>query len=185
MNHFTFIQRVRNKIRINSSAELEIAKNAKVVGCRISIKGKNNKLIIQEGARVLRATLEIVGDNCTLFIGQRSMIGDNCYLSVKEDGRRLYIGDDCGLSRNIKIMTSDGHPIFQNAERINPAKDIVVGAHVWIADNVTLLKGVTIGDGSVIGINSTVVASVPQNAVAVGNPARVVKSEIRWEDKYE
>ena len=41
------------------------------------------------------------------------IIGDNSYLSVKE-GTHLTIGDDCGLSRNIIIMTSDGHPIFKD-----------------------------------------------------------------------
>ncbi len=86
------------------------------------------------------------------------------------------------FSRNVKIMTSDGHDILENSKRINYAKDINIGNHVWLADNTTILKGVTIGDNSIIGINSTVTKSVPINSIAAGNPAKVVKSSIYWEE---
>ena len=77
-------------------------------------------------------------------------------------------------------MTSDGHPIFQNNVRINFAKDILIEKHTWIGDNVTILKGVHIGEGCVIGINSTVVKDIQAKSVAVGNPAKVVKENIEW-----
>ena len=112
------------------------------------------------------------------------MIGDDCYLTNKEDGIKLIIGDSCGLSRNVRIMTSDGHPLYKDDVRINDAKDIVIENNVWIADNVTILKGVCIGNGSVIGINSTVVKNIPINTVSVGNPSRVVKENIVWKDKH-
>ena len=121
-----------------------------------------------------------MGNNCTIEIGAKSMIGDNCYLSAKEERTNLIIKEDCGLSRNVKVMTSDGHPIFQDSVRINPARDIVINKHTWIGDNVTILKGVSIGEGCVIGINSTVVKAIPARTVAVGNPAKVVKENITW-----
>ncbi len=111
------------------------------------------------------------------------MIGDNCYLSAKEEHISLIIKDNCALSRNVKIMTSDGHPIFSNNKRINPAKDITIHNHVWIGDNVTILKNVTIGENSVIGINSTVTKDIPSNSIAAGNPAKIVKENITWQDK--
>ena len=109
------------------------------------------------------------------------MIGHNCYLSVK-DGTTLSIGDDCSFARNIKIMTSDGHSIFQDKKKINKSKDITIGKSVWIADNVTVLKGVNIGENSVIGINATVTKDVESNAIAVGNPAKTVKKNITWQE---
>ena len=105
-------------------------------------------------------------------------------LTNKENGIKLIIGDNCGLSRNIKIMTSDGHPIYRDDIRINNAKDVVVEDNVWIADNVTILKGVHIGSGSVVGINSTVVKDVPEKCIAVGNPAKIIKENIVWKDKF-
>lgn len=66
-------------------------------------------------------------------------------------------------------MTSDGHDILRDGKRINPAKSIYIGSHVWLADNVTILKGVDIGSGSIIGINSTVTKSIGQYCIAAGN----------------
>lgn len=183
-NSFTIAHKLRNKIRLQDEANILVSKKAKVVNCSIVVHGKNNTLIIDDYARVRGVTIEIMGDNCLLYIGEESMVGDNCYLSVKENGRKLVIGKDCGLSRNVKVMTSDGHPVFKENERINIAADIVIEDHVWIADNVTILKGVTIGYGSVIGINSTVVKSISDRCVAVGNPARTVHENIEWRDKF-
>ncbi|MBD3842261.1 MAG: acyltransferase, partial [Campylobacterales bacterium] len=107
------------------------------------------------------------------------VIGHGSYLSAKE-GRKLVIGANCMFSRNVKIMTSDGHSIFKSEVVVNHAKDILIGSHVWLADNVTIMKGVTIGEGSVVGINSTLTKSIPSKSIAVGNPAKVIKGDIEW-----
>ena len=180
MQNFSFIQKIRNKIRIDSTAKIELGENVKIVGTDITIKGLNNRLVIESGTIIRNSSLEIVGENCTLHIKSSCMIGDNCYLVVKESDVSLSIGKECGLSRNVKIMTSDGHPIYQNRERINHAKDVVLEDNVWVADNVTILKGVEIGEGAVLGIDSLVTKSVPKNAIAAGNPAKVVKENISW-----
>lgn len=180
MSGFTFVHKLRNKIRIAKGTSLDIAKNAKIVNCSVVVRGESNRLVIADKAILRNTIVEIMGNNCTIEIGEKSMIGDNCYLSAKEDGISLVIKDNCGLSRNVKVMTSDGHPIFQDNIRINPAKNIRIDKHTWIGDNVTILKGVTIGSGCVIGINSTVVKDIPSRTVAVGNPAKVIKENIEW-----
>jgi len=113
------------------------------------------------------------------------MIGNGCYLSTKEHNTSLIIWNGCGLSRNVKIMTSDGHPIYKNRQRINFSKDIKIENNVWIADNVTILKGTIVGSGSVVGINSTVTKNIEAHSIVVGNPAKVVKRDIVWMDKFE
>jgi acetyltransferase-like isoleucine patch superfamily enzyme len=177
---FRIIDRLRNKIKVSKTSIINIDKNVKIVGCKIVIKGKNNQLIIGKNSRLHHIHIEMGGENSILVIGQNCMIGDNSYLSAKE-GASLTIGNDCGLSRNVKIMTTDGHPIFQDGKRINYVKDIVLEPHVWIGDSVTILKGVTIGSGSVVGINSTVTKSVGINSIIAGNPATIIKENIRWE----
>ena len=87
------------------------------------------------------------------------------------------------LSRNIKIMTSDGHDVLKEGERVNFAKNIEIGQSVWLADNVTVLKGVTIGNGSIVGINSTLTKSIGNNQVAAGVPAKVVSSKVSWREE--
>lgn len=180
MTKFRWIQKIRNKIRVDKSSIIKLGKNIKLVGCDITMRGKNNHLEIEDGVRIHRSTIEIMGDNCLVKIGKNSMIGDNCYLVVKEENIHLTIGKSCGLSRNIKVMTSDGHPIFQNNIRINNAQNIVIGNNIWIGDNVTILKGVEVSNDSVIGINSVVTKSVPPNTVVAGNPAKVIKENITW-----
>jgi acetyltransferase-like isoleucine patch superfamily enzyme len=53
--------------------------------------------------------------------------------------------------------------------------EIIIGNDVWIGFNSTILKGVTIGDGAIIGANTVVTKDVPPFAVAVGNPPRIIK----------
>jgi len=180
MSNFSFIQKIRNKIRISSSSKIELGNNLKIVGSHITIKGANNSLIIDENSIIRNSSLEIMGENCKIHIKSGCMIGDNSYLVVKESNVNLIIGKECGLSRNVKIMTSDGHPIYQDGKRINFAKDIVLEDNVWVADNVTILKGVHIGENSVLGIESLVTKSVPKNSIAAGNPAKTVKKNIMW-----
>ena len=179
MNKFTLIQRLRNKIKVKGTLTISISKSVKLVGCTINSKGNNNSLIIGDNSILKNMSLEIIGDNCSIIIGKNCMIGNNCYLSAKEE-TQILIQDNCVFSRNVKVMTSDGHPIYQNKQRINISKSITFEKDIWVADNVTILKGVHIGTGSVIGINATLTKDIPAHSIAAGNPAKVIKSNISW-----
>ncbi len=177
---FNWIHYLRNRIRISRSTTVVIGAGVKMSGCRITVRGEGNRIEIGAGAKLRSVTLEIIGDGCSIAIGAGVMVGHHCYLSAKEQ-TQIVIGAESGLSRQVKIMTSDGHPIFRDQQRINPARSITLGERVWVGDSVTILKGVTIGTGSVVGIGSVVTRSIPPHAVAVGNPARVVKEGIHWQ----
>lgn len=94
----------------------------------------------------------------------------------------IEIGEDCMFSNHIIIRTSDSHAIYSNEtnKRINPAKPIRIGNHVWIAPGSEVMKGVVVGDGCIIGSQTMVTKDVPANCLVVGRPARVVKANIRW-----
>ncbi|HHH72390.1 MAG TPA: acyltransferase [Sulfuricurvum sp.] len=181
MNSFRWIDYLRNKIRIASGNRVTIGKALKMSKTSIKIKGKGNHLIIGERVKLRSSNIEIFADNALVSIGAGTMIGHHCHISVLDHERRIVIGEECGLSRHVKVMCSDGHPICQNGKQINEARDIVLGDHIWIGDSVTILKGVRIGSGSVIGINATVTRSIPEASIAVGNPAKVVKENITWQ----
>lgn len=181
MNQLTLIQKLKNKIKISEQNNKILVDGAiKISKTKIAIKGSNNTLHIKSGVKINGSFIEIVGNNCQITIGKNSIIGDGCYISAKEENIKLIIGDNCMLSRNAKLMTSDGHPIYQNREIINSAKDITLGDKVWITDDVTILKGVEVGAGSVVGIGSILTKSIPAGSIAVGNPAKVVKEGISW-----
>lgn len=181
MNNISIITKLRNKFRVQKSNKVELnGNNIKISKCKIIIKGSNNTLKIGNNNILRDITFEIIGNNCSISIGENTTIGHNSYLSAKENDIHLSIGENCMFSRNIKIMTSDGHPVFSNNDRINPAQNITIESEVWLADNVTILKGVTIGSGSIVGINSTLTKSVEKNTISVGNPAKTIKKNITW-----
>ncbi|MCG9723771.1 acyltransferase [Vibrio brasiliensis] len=180
MAHFSLLARLRNKIRIGSGNTVEIGEKTRIRYCDIHVTGSGNKLVFKDGANLKGVCIELDGNDCTLIIGKDCVIGENCFISCRERGTLLTIGDNCMFSRNVKVMTSDGHDILKQGQRINPAKSIHIGNNVWLADNATVLKGASIGNNSVVGINSTLTKSIDHNVVAVGNPARVIQEDINW-----
>ena len=86
------------------------------------------------------------------------------------------------FSRNINLLTSDGHSILKDNKRINLAKDIIIKDGIWVADNVTILKGTVISNGSIVGTNSLVNKEFKEeNILIAGIPSKVVKRGVRWE----
>lgn len=178
-----FIDYFFNKIKKDPGNTFIVSKTTKMRGCNIRIRGKNNIVEFKENTSFRNVKIEVRGRGCHLIVGKNSGMGDNTYVSVRENETKLIIGSDCMFSRNSKIMTSDGHNIYQDNKRINKARDIVIGNKVWIADNVTVLKGVNIGSGSILGINSTITKNVPENCIVAGNPARVLRENISWSEE--
>jgi acetyltransferase-like isoleucine patch superfamily enzyme len=88
----------------------------------------------------------------------------------------IKIGDDVQIGPKTVIWGRD-HDISRDKlirEQGHIKRDILIGNDVWIGANATILKGVTIGNGAVIGAGSVVTKDVPEYAVVVGNPAKVI-----------
>lgn len=92
--------------------------------------------------------------------------------------RDIRIGDHVFISKGVMIRDSDSHFIVGQEDKIS--EPIVIGNNVWIGMRVMILKGVTIGDGSVIAAGSVVTRDVPPNCIAAGIPARVVREGVTW-----
>lgn len=92
--------------------------------------------------------------------------------------KEITIGEDAAISHNVTIMDSDAHEIKENG--YIKTKPVKIGNHVWIGSGAKILKGVTIGDGAVIAAGAVVTRDVPENCMAAGVPARIVKKEVNW-----
>ena len=91
---------------------------------------------------------------------------------------RVDIGQGVAISKGVTIRDSDSHSI-NGKNRISAP--IIIGNHVWIGLNATILKGVSIGDGAVIAAGAVVTRDVPANALVGGVPAKIIKGDITWE----
>ncbi|MDD7118488.1 MAG: DapH/DapD/GlmU-related protein [Bacteroidales bacterium] len=96
------------------------------------------------------------------------------------DEAPVTVGDNCFIGPNVSIYTAchSTDPIERNSRR-EWAKPVTIGDNVWIGGSVTILPAVTIGSNVTIGAGSVVVKDIPDGCVAVGNPCRVVKRNIR------
>lgn len=123
-----------------------------------------------------------VGQDCAVKIDDNVTTTTRCFISTAE-GTNVSIGKDCMLAEGIIIRTDDAHPIFdiESGLRTNPSRDIKIGNHVWLGQQVAVLGGTTIHDGSVIGFRAVVKGCIDNNCIAVGVPAKVVKKNIAWE----
>ena len=122
----------------------------------------------------------------TLFIGENCDFGNYCHISAVNHiiigdnflcGDSVYIGDSShGNYSNIEgFIESD--PFTPPSKRVLMGADIVIGQNVWVGEKASILPGVSIGDGCIIGANSVVTSSIQPLTMVAGNPARPIK---RW-----
>jgi maltose O-acetyltransferase len=115
----------------------------------------------------------------TVFPGARIEIGDRALLNgtMLHAKRRITIGSDSMLGFGSRVFDADLHPLdLETPERIEPVE---IGCRVWIGSDVTILRGVHIGDDVVVGARSVVTHSLPPRVLAVGAPARPVRTIAR------
>jgi maltose O-acetyltransferase len=112
--------------------------------------------------------------------GAHLTVGARCFANfglVALDVAAITIGDDVQIGPNVQLLTPT-HPVEPEPRRQKweAAEPIVIGDNVWLGGGVIVLSGVTIGGNTVVGAGAVVTRDLPANVVAVGNPARVVRS---------
>jgi acetyltransferase-like isoleucine patch superfamily enzyme len=165
--------------------------------CKITTK--SGKLLIGKKwnniSRYIQSDFKIC-DNATLEINGNMSIFGGCSIDICPGGTlslgkgyinhgvrivvysRIQIGNNVAISENVTFRDSDNHVVEGSK---NPATDpITIEDDVWIGINVTILKGVTVGAGSVIAANSLVNKDVPPRTLVAGVPAKVIKQDVKW-----
>ncbi|HEN8733543.1 TPA: acyltransferase [Pseudomonas putida] len=168
----------------------------------VEFKGKNNTLFIENSSGIKNTLISFpsdsgsctigangnycgkirIGWSCTVIIGSEVTCTTACAIYTAEATCAL-IGDDCMIAAHVIIRTEDSHAIYdvESGSRLNPSRDVIIGRHVWLAEDSVILSGSRIGSGSVIGMRSVVKATIPNNCTAVGIPCKVIKQHTAWE----
>jgi acetyltransferase-like isoleucine patch superfamily enzyme len=146
--------------------------------------GKNCQLIVGSKSMVL-GTLHFEKENASIIIGSRTFVGRSHVIASSN----IFIGNDVLISWGVTIIDHNSHSIIY-AERASDVTDWIEGYKnwenvvceptcvkdkVWIGFNSIILKGVTIGEGSIVGAGSVVTKDVPAWSVVAGNPARIIR----------
>ncbi len=145
----------------------------KVYG-RVKIKGRDGKITIGKRSKLFPGvTFDFeaapAGSNPEITIGEYVHIGDRTEIHC---GSKVTIGYRAGISWDVLIMGSDYH---SDTRGDGVPEEIVIEDLAWIYARATILKGVRIGKGAIVGACSVVTKDVPPYAIVAGNPARVIR----------
>lgn len=160
---------------------------------RVSL-GSHNRFRGKIIFRTLPNTFISTGNNCIFNSSHSSnLIGINtpCMISTLKRGAVVEIGNNCGFSgtvigaakyikignnvrcgANTMITDTDWHP---EDFRSGADAEVIIEDNVWLGYNVKILKGVSIGNNSLIGAGSIVTKNIPANVIAAGNPCKVIR----------
>lgn len=143
----------------------------------------NNVSIVSSSKRCAASSLYAPTKLRTWSRTAKIIIEDNVGLngtSIAARSKTIKIGQGTMISPNVVMMDSDYHALWPPENRaMNPAfendADIIIGSNVWIGSFCIILKGINIGDNSIIAAGSVVTSNIPANVLAGGVPAKVIK----------
>jgi acetyltransferase-like isoleucine patch superfamily enzyme len=159
--------------------------------------GRGLAIQIAPGAQVRFGRFTWIGDGTKIRcheglveIGKKTVIGQECTISAY---RHVRIGEQCVIAdRTMFIDIDHGMVEVERPIRVQGiyTREVVIGSNVWIGYGASFLRGVRVGDNSVVGTYAVVARDVPANAVVGGVPAKVLRmreapQELRWPDPVE
>lgn len=139
-----------------------------------------------------------VGSNSILQVNKQFRMFSNSFVNIMDGGHltvnggfinegtklicktKIDIGTDFACGCDVIISDYDFHEIEVDGIIGVKTKPIKIGDHVWIGQRAIVLKGVEIGNGSVIAAGSIVTKNVPEHCLVAGIPARIIKENIKW-----
>jgi acetyltransferase-like isoleucine patch superfamily enzyme len=145
--------RVEGRVFVRNAGTLRLGNRVKIRGSHVPVE-----LGVMPGGEL------IVGDNTFINSGV-SICAQNS----------IRIGDDCLIGNYTLVMDTDFHVVGDLGKSPEAAR-VTIGNNVWLAARVTVLKGVTIGDGAVVAAGAVVTKDVPPNTVVAGVPARIIRT---------
>jgi acetyltransferase-like isoleucine patch superfamily enzyme len=198
------LRRFGSKVTVTGEGnQLDLGK-ARLRRVRIKIEGNHNVVRVHPTCKLVNVSFRLLGDSLRVELGEAVKISDGAEFLLMGDGAvirlghhttvesarfiahggtEIELGPDCMLAYQIEVRTSDSHSILDDTtgERINPDKSVHIGEHVWIGARSVVLKGVRIGDRSIIATGSIVSKDIGAGVIAGGTPASQIKDGVTWD----
>ncbi|WP_303010621.1 Coenzyme F420 hydrogenase/dehydrogenase, beta subunit C-terminal domain [uncultured Bacteroides sp.] len=188
-----FEEIVRNKAIIPTPyCCIQIGKGARIIkegnlilGWKKIPKSKlETRLLVNDGAtlEILGNTVIGYGSDIEVFSGGKLTFKGGSSTNINATlicAEKIEIGKDVMLGRNVTIRDNNGNHYINRAGYKN-SRPVIIGDKVWLCEGCTIMPGVKIGDGAIIGAHAFVTQNVPAHAVVSGNPAVVVDEDVLW-----
>lgn len=182
----------RNYLLAYKHAVLRVHKTAKISVNGIftlgipRVKGSKleSRLLVEENAVI------DVQNRFEVFYGADIEVFKNAKLVIKGNGganinftcicgEYIELGKDVMIGRDVTIRDNNGGH-YINRTGYKNTKPVIIGNKVWLCEGCTIMPGVKIGDGAIIGAHAFVTQNVPAHSLVIGNPAQVVDTDVLW-----
>lgn len=174
-----------SRIRVHRRARVTLGQGSMLIigmshdtpaGATLRMEPRSHRQI-DGRVQIMRAARVVVNWGAELAIGDGSFFMDGssiiCYDTIT-------VGARCAISWGVFILDTDIHRIVRDVDS-SPNSPVSIGSNCWIGVNATVLKGVRLGDGSVVAAGAVVTRDTPQRSQVAGVPARVVRENVSWE----
>ena len=159
--------------------------NARIVRFPIYIRGRSLMKIgdgLTTGVNVRLDAFAPGKKAHVLIVGKHVQINDSVHIAAIES---VVIGDHVLIASRV-FISDHNHGYYQSQDDLSgpeippvdrplSSRPVRIGNRVWLGEQVCILPGVTVGDGAIVGANSVVTRDIPENTIAAGNPARVIR----------
>jgi acetyltransferase-like isoleucine patch superfamily enzyme len=188
---------------IRGQGNVFMAEGARLLAVQVDIIGDNNRISIAPGCVLSNVYFRLRGSGHQIEFGEKCRVSRGAVLWFEDregvlrvgsgttmvevhiavtENSKVLIGQDCMFANDIDIRTGDSHSVIdtQTGERLNFPGDVVINRHVWVAPHTVILKGVTIGENSIVATGAVVTKSCEPGVIMGGNPAKPIKTGVSW-----
>ena len=155
---------------------------------------RNKVIILGLGNKIKNAKLVFNGDfyidagNEIEVFDEAELIIHGCRLGYSDAntglnivcGQKIEIKSDVGIGKNVTIRDTNGETHYINTTGYRTSRPVEIGEKAWLCESCTVMPGVKVGTGAIVGACSMVTAPVPDHVIVSGNPASIVQENIMW-----
>lgn len=171
-------------VRIRKGAKIEKHDTMILGNKKFPTSRLETRLLVEKGGKLT------IGGHVTIGYGADIEVLDNAELEFKGGtgtniattiicGEKIVIGKDVQIGRHVTIRDNNGNH-YINRSGYKNCRPVIIGDKVWLCEGCTIMPGVKIGDGAIIGAHAFVTSNVPAHAMVSGNPAVVVDEDVLW-----